>query len=182
MKIFHHFLLWICAVFMSFSPYFLYAEEEELYHVHADHYKLNETFTNYDEAYDYFEKNKEDYDNLILSIGDRVLKMEYGIVEFKNDMFSYISETKNEDDLINGSYGIDAIYLDTSYSHTRVIMPLARELARTVGPDHLLFGSDAPWSDPAREASVVKSLGLSPDEEEMVFCGNARRLLGLNLS
>ena len=80
------------------------------------------------------------------------------------------------------AYKGTGIYLDTSYSHSRVIMPLARELVQMAGTDHLLFGSDAPWSDPAREAMAVHCLGLSPEEEKMVFCDNARRLLGLNLS
>ena len=80
------------------------------------------------------------------------------------------------------AYKGTGIYLDTSYSHSRVIMPVARELVQMAGTDHLLYGSDAPWSDPAREAMAVQCLGLSPEEEKMVFCDNARRLLGLNLS
>ena len=74
------------------------------------------------------------------------------------------------------------IYIDTSYSHGRVIVPLAKEVIDSVGCDHVLFGSDAPWSDPAHEAALIQSLGLTPREEEAIFSDNARRLLGLNQS
>lgn len=74
------------------------------------------------------------------------------------------------------------IYFDTSYCHAVLPKPWARRLIRDHGADHILFGSDYPWSDPGLEASFVKGLDLSPEEENAIFEGNARRLLLLPAS
>ena len=74
------------------------------------------------------------------------------------------------------------IYVDTSFSHGRVIVPLARRVMDAVGIDHVLFGSDSPWSDPGAEAELLLSMGLSKAEQDAVFYKNAGRLLGLELT
>ena len=71
-------------------------------------------------------------------------------------------------------------YLDPSFSHSRVIVPLARRVMEAVGIDHVLFGSDTPWSDPALEAGLIESMALSPAETDAIMHRNAERLLGLN--
>ena len=47
------------------------------------------------------------------------------------------------------------------------------------GADHVLFGSDNPWSATGRELAFVRSLGLSEEETELILGKNAERLLGL---
>ncbi|HZT97601.1 MAG TPA: amidohydrolase family protein, partial [Chloroflexota bacterium] len=50
------------------------------------------------------------------------------------------------------------------------------------GPDHVLFGTDVPLGPPnAVEATIadIEASGLSADEREAVYAGNAERLLGL---
>lgn len=71
------------------------------------------------------------------------------------------------------------IYLDTSYCHSRIPLPVANRLIREHGADRILFGSDAPWSRPRREIIMINHLDLTEQEREAILDGNARRLLGL---
>lgn len=51
-------------------------------------------------------------------------------------------------------------------------------LIKRLGTDRVLFGSDFPWSDPVRDLEELRSLGLSPQELELVSSGNASGFLG----
>ncbi|MGI6298073.1 MAG: amidohydrolase family protein [Saccharofermentanales bacterium] len=70
------------------------------------------------------------------------------------------------------------IYLDTSYSHSRVLIPQLTRIIRNHGADKIVFGSDAPWSQPLLEAGLIKRLEISAAEKEAILVENARRLLG----
>jgi aminocarboxymuconate-semialdehyde decarboxylase len=55
------------------------------------------------------------------------------------------------------------------------------------GTDHILFGSDSPF-DPERGPGYIRAtianlqeIGLSPAEQEAIFCGNVTRLTGLTV-
>lgn len=73
----------------------------------------------------------------------------------------------------------DNLYLDTSYAYGRVLIPVVRALIEAHGPDHILFGSDTPWSDMEDEARLIESLSLAKAERDAIFFGNAQRLLWL---
>ncbi len=65
------------------------------------------------------------------------------------------------------------VYVDTAQSLYRP----ATECAFSFTPhDHILFGSDYPFVDLKQSVAIVKSMGLSKNEEEGVFCDNARSL------
>ncbi len=49
------------------------------------------------------------------------------------------------------------------------------------GTDHVVFATDAPLGPIAPTIKTVKGLGLSPADERKLFCGNAERLLKMNL-
>jgi len=72
------------------------------------------------------------------------------------------------------------VYLDTSYSHGRMLKPLAQRIVEKHGPVNILFGSDIPWSGIAEEAAFVQSLDLSAGDRDLIMRGNAARLLGLD--
>ncbi|HUK60494.1 MAG TPA: amidohydrolase family protein [Stellaceae bacterium] len=67
------------------------------------------------------------------------------------------------------------MYLESTCYHP----PAARCAVETVGPDHFLFGTDAPplKSLKPEGVAVIKKLGLSPADEQKVFCDNAKRIL-----
>ena len=61
--------------------------------------------------------------------------------------------------------------------------PLSREqflrIVKTFGPDHILFGTDSPWTDMGEALKLVRESGLTSAELKAVLGGNAARLLNL---
>ena len=72
------------------------------------------------------------------------------------------------------------LYLDTAHCYGRMRHPSAIEIAKSHGADHILYGSDMPWSSPKEEQFFVHSLGFSPEEEAKILGENAKKLLNLN--
>ncbi len=108
----------------------VYAEEQ--YRVIDKSSGLDESFSSYSKAYSFYQENLEQYDNLILMDGEKVVHMEYGIVEFITDEacslgIDYYSESKDSDDYLNGCYGADAAYLNTSSDGKRVYFLLSED-------------------------------------------------------
>jgi len=67
------------------------------------------------------------------------------------------------------------MYLESTCYHP----PAARCAVETVGADHFLFGTDAPPLKSLKQegVAVIRKLGLSPADEQKVFCDNAKRIL-----
>lgn len=88
------------------------------------------------------------------------------------------------------------VYLDTAYAlspmrsnidgaaSTEHYTPMSKEkflrMVRIFGTDHILFGSDSPWTDIAESLQLVKKSGLDRSDLDAVLGGNAARLLGLS--
>ena len=53
------------------------------------------------------------------------------------------------------------------------------KIIRALGTDHILFGTDSPWSDQKETVQFVSGLPLSEKEKHMIFAGNAERVLSL---
>lgn len=70
-------------------------------------------------------------------------------------------------------------YFDTSFGYGTVPKPLAEKIVEKHGVDKLLFGSDGPWSNVAREKRYIELLGLSQEEKDLIFHKNAEKLLKL---
>ncbi len=50
-----------------------------------------------------------------------------------------------------------------------------------MGAEHLMFGSDHPFGQPySMVAEMVEQLDCTPAEKEMIYHGNAERLLGID--
>jgi aminocarboxymuconate-semialdehyde decarboxylase len=67
------------------------------------------------------------------------------------------------------------MYLESTCYHA----PAARCAVETVGADHFLFGTDAPPLKSLKQegVAVIRKLGLTPADEQKVFCDNAKRIL-----
>lgn len=76
-------------------------------------------------------------------------------------------------DLLGGS----GLYFDTAYAVGRIPPNIARRVILGHGADKILFGSDLPWSHAEEEAGMLKTLGLTREQLDMVFYGNAKKLL-----
>jgi len=76
------------------------------------------------------------------------------------------------------SHYLKMMYLESTCYH----VPAARCALETVGPDHFIFGTDAPPLRVLKRAgvAVIRDLRLPPAEEQKVFSGNAARLLKLS--
>ncbi|MDO4500451.1 MAG: bacterial Ig-like domain-containing protein [Erysipelotrichaceae bacterium] len=89
-----------------------------------------ESFATFTAANNYFRRHVNEYDNLVIYYGEQVVKMEYGVVEFKtNDACTlkteYRSTISKNNSTINGCYGRDAAYLYTDTANETVYFKLS---------------------------------------------------------
>jgi hypothetical protein len=91
--------------------------------------------------------------------------------------------------------GQENVWLDTSFSlgdmvplddgfydtHSAARLSEARflEMADAFGTEKLLFGTDSPWADQAKEIARIRALDLTEEEKTAILGGNAVKLLGL---
>lgn len=71
------------------------------------------------------------------------------------------------------------VYLDTAYTLGHLPDADFVEIVHAHGAEKILFGSDGPWTDAAKEIEWLHSLPLREGVIEAVLGGNAERLLGL---
>ena len=73
-----------------------------------------------------------------------------------------------------------SIFFDTSLCSIR---PEEQDTLRTILREHddakILFGTDTPWSDPAKEIAFLESSGLSERALSDIFSQNAANLLAI---
>ena len=53
----------------------------------------------------------------------------------------------------------------------------AEKLISKKGAENVLFASDCPWESPKKVAEFIDSLSISSKEKELIFSGNAKRIL-----
>ena len=70
------------------------------------------------------------------------------------------------------------VYFDTAASPFLYGPTVYGAVAGLIGPERVLFGSDYPLMPARRLVREIRSSGLSPEAQELVLGGNARRLLG----
>lgn len=58
----------------------------------------------------------------------------------------------------------------------------AVDLIRTIGSERIMFGSDYPWVNPAKDIERIKSLDLSEKDKRLILGENALKFLNLNKS
>lgn len=72
------------------------------------------------------------------------------------------------------------LWIDTSMGLSEGLSPeQARRMIEKHGVSRVLFATDFPWDDPKNAVNAIRSLGFSDESNEMIFHGNAERLLGL---
>ena len=72
------------------------------------------------------------------------------------------------------------LYLDISMSPRYCRDPEQfRRILKSHGTDRILFGTDCPWGNAPETVAYLKEAGLTPEENEKICSGNAKRLLGL---
>lgn len=71
------------------------------------------------------------------------------------------------------------IYLDTAFILRYTSEETMKRAIARHGADHILFGSDSPWSDMRADVEKIKSFGLDAVNEQKLLCDNAKKLLKL---
>ena len=74
--------------------------------------------------------------------------------------------------------GLD-IYFDVSFGYAQLSRENAKRIVEKHGAEKLLFGTDAPWQTAQMEHRLLDTLELSDAEKEMIYSGNAKKLLGI---
>lgn len=97
--------------------------------------------------------------------GLKVIGAHMGGMKMSNDVMKYLVGQN--------------IYFDTSMSFKYLTPERLLELIQKHGTDKILFGSDCPWGALDKQIELLKSIGLSVDELDMIFHKNAEKLLGL---
>ncbi|MCF0238804.1 MAG: amidohydrolase family protein, partial [Sphaerochaetaceae bacterium] len=70
-------------------------------------------------------------------------------------------------------------YFDTSFSRFFMSEGLFTSIIRENGIDKILYGTDGPWGSPINDRPFIDSLNLTREEKEMIYCENAKKILGL---
>ena len=71
------------------------------------------------------------------------------------------------------------IYFDTAFIADFIDKAAARDIISAHGADKVLFGSDAPWEDPAKTLKFLRSLSIDPEDLKKICGTNAAGLLGI---
>ena len=72
------------------------------------------------------------------------------------------------------------LYLDTSFSYSRIPPKQAQRIVKNHGADRVLYGTDSPWSGMQEEIRLIQHIGLSEEEQQLILGKNAQRLLGIH--
>ena len=102
-------------VLMCLLVVFPITAEENEYLVIDNNSGEKKSFETYKEANNYYDDNIDEYDNLLLYENDRLIKMEYGVVELDSNSqyVEFYSLNQNKIDYLCPRYGIDGAYLYT---------------------------------------------------------------------
>ena len=70
------------------------------------------------------------------------------------------------------------IYFDTAFIADFIDKSLTCDIIKAHGADKVLFGSDAPWEDPAKTLEFLRSLDIDANEMQKICGDNAAKLIG----
>ena len=71
------------------------------------------------------------------------------------------------------------VYLDTAFLEDYIDDEQLLRIIRKHGAEKILFGTDCPWSGQRESVERLERLPLSETEKNLIFAGNAKKLLGI---
>ena len=71
------------------------------------------------------------------------------------------------------------LWFDIAFGYGVAARPVAQRILEKHGTERLLFGSDMPWHRPEWELRLLRSLDISPEDQEKICWKNAAELLQL---
>ena len=69
------------------------------------------------------------------------------------------------------------VYFDTGVVLGRMPKEQFIRMVRSHGADKILFATDSPWGGQKEFVEILSDMPLTSEEKELIFSGNARRLL-----
>ncbi len=72
------------------------------------------------------------------------------------------------------------VYFDTAYILGLVPEEQFLRIVRNHGADKILFGTDSPWAGQKEFVRYLKECPLTEEERQLIFFGNALKLLELS--
>ena len=85
------------------------------------------------------------------------------------------------EDACNEYKGIENFYVDCSSSLYAITPQAAKKVVRTYGAQHVLFATDYPMWDPSEEIERFMAIGLTDEENEIIFSKNVMKLFDIKL-
>ena len=85
------------------------------------------------------------------------------------------------EDACNEYKGIENFYVDCSSSLYAITPEAAKKVVRTYGAQHVLFATDYPMWDPSEEIERFMAIGLTDEENEIIFSKNVMKLFDIKL-
>ena len=126
------FVLTLLILISNFS--IVYAlEKYEVADASSGELKIIESFEDYSSANNYYNDSLENYENLVLIEDDKIIKMEYGIVEFVSGSCSYNNEYESYaygHGYTNNCYTKDGAYISTTDNNSSVVFKLAGDIGK----------------------------------------------------
>lgn len=99
-------------------------------------------------------------------------------VQPKNLVLAHLGGNLLWDDVERELVGLD-VFLDTGVILDHITQEQFLRIVRNHGADQILFATDSPWKGQKEYVKLLSDLPLTYEEKEMIFSGNACRLLGL---
>lgn len=72
------------------------------------------------------------------------------------------------------------LYMDTALVGSFVEEEQLARIIEKHGAERILLASDCPWDTTDKTIEKLRRIGLSKEQEQMIFSGNAKRLLGVS--
>lgn len=83
------------------------------------------------------------------------------------------------EDACNVYKDIPNFFVDCSSSLYAITPEVAKKVVRTYGAEHVLFATDYPMWDPQEEIERFMAIGLTDEENEMIFSKNVKKLFDI---
>lgn len=81
------------------------------------------------------------------------------------------------DDVLKYLVDKDEVYIDTSYSLGYMEQDKLRKIYSSINPEHILFGTDYPWTNRKDAVRRINEFGFSKEQTMKIFYKNALKLL-----
>ncbi|MBR2989026.1 MAG: amidohydrolase family protein [Clostridia bacterium] len=107
---------------------------------------------------------------------DRVLKALEDAPGVKLVLAHY-GASEMEDEVFEKLAGLP-VYFDTAYILEHIDKEKFIAIADKHGYDKILFATDSPWKNIAKQVEIIRSYGLSKENQDKIFYKNALKLLG----